>query len=163
MAGAEIKVEKRREGPPTGPPVKIEINGEDIETLGALAEQSKNLIRDVPGLVNLKDDFAKAKPELRVLVDRSKATLLGLSTADISATVKTAISGSKVGRLPRGQGRVRHHRPPAPSRADRTWPTSTTCCIPTGSGGPGAAVHAWRGSSSAAASAPSATSTRSAW
>lgn len=97
MAGAEIKVEKEKHGPPTGPPVNIEISGEEIGILGALVEQSKALIKDVPGLVDLKDDFSKAKPEIRVLVDRNKATLLGLSTAVISTTVKAAISGSKLG------------------------------------------------------------------
>ncbi|MBE0577430.1 MAG: efflux RND transporter permease subunit [Desulfuromonadales bacterium] len=97
MAGAEIKVEKQENGPPTGPPINIEISGEEIDTLGALVEQSKALIKDVPGLVDLKDDFSKAKPEIRVVVNRNKATLLGLSTAAISTTVKAAISGSKVG------------------------------------------------------------------
>ena len=97
MAGAEIKVEKQEMGPPTGPPVNIEISGEEIGILGGLMGQARDLIKDVPGLVDLKDDFSKAKPEIRVLVDRNKATLLGLSTATISTTVKAAISGSKLG------------------------------------------------------------------
>lgn len=97
LAGAELKVEKQKEGPPTGPPVSVELSGEEIATLGLLADRAKALIEDVPGLVDLKDDFTKAKPEIRVLVDREKASLLGLSTADISRTVKAAISGSKLG------------------------------------------------------------------
>ncbi|ALC16941.1 acriflavin resistance protein/RND family efflux transporter [Desulfuromonas soudanensis] len=97
LAGAEIKVEKQKEGPPTGAPVSVEISGEDIVILGLLADQARSLIEDVPGLVDLKDDFTQAKPEIRVLVDREKASLLGLSTADISRTVKAAISGSKLG------------------------------------------------------------------
>ncbi|AMV71785.1 RND family efflux pump [Desulfuromonas sp. DDH964] len=97
LSGAELKVEKQKEGPPTGAPVSIELSGEDIVTLGLLADQAKGLIEEVPGLVDLKDDLTKAKPEIRVLVDREKATLLGLSTAAISNTVKAAISGSKLG------------------------------------------------------------------
>jgi multidrug efflux pump len=97
IAGAEIKIEKQKNGPPTGPPVNVELSGEDIEILGDLAIRARALIADVPGLVDLKDDFTKAKPEIRVLVDRQKASLLGLSTAEISRTVKAAISGSKLG------------------------------------------------------------------
>ncbi len=97
FVGAEIKVEKQEEGPPTGPPVNIEISGEEVATLATLAAKAKELIQDVPGLVDLKDDLAKAKPEIRVRVDRVKASLLGLSTADISRTIKAAISGSKLG------------------------------------------------------------------
>ncbi len=97
LPGAEIKVEKQKEGPPTGAPVSIEFNGEDIEVLAALSRQVKERIRDVAGLVDLKDDLVRAKPEIRVLVDREKASLLGLSTADISRTIKAAISGTRLG------------------------------------------------------------------
>ncbi len=103
IAGAEIKVEKQKNGPPTGPPVNIEISGENVETLGLLAARSRELIREVPGLVDLKDDFTKAKPEVRVLVDREKASLLGLSTAEISRMVKAAVSGTKLGVYRDGQ------------------------------------------------------------
>jgi len=97
LAGAEIKLEKQKNGPPTGPPVNIEVSGEDMQTLGALVDRVKELMNGVPGLVDIKDDFSKAKPEIMVRVDRNKATLLGLSTAEISNTVKAAISGSKLG------------------------------------------------------------------
>lgn len=97
FAGAEFKVEKQEEGPPTGPPVSVEISGEDIQVLDRLVSRAKELIKEVPGLVDLKDDFAKAKPEIRVDVDRQKASLLKLSTAEISEMVKAAISGTKLG------------------------------------------------------------------
>ncbi len=95
--GAEIKVEKERQGPPTGAPVTIEIIGDNVDIIGSLVEHARSLIKDVPGLVDLKDDLSRAKPEIRVLVDREKATLLGLSTADISIMVKASISGEKMG------------------------------------------------------------------
>jgi len=97
MSGAEFKVEKQEEGPPTGPPVSVEISGEEIAVLDQLVARAKGLIKDVPGLVDLKDDFAKAKPEIRIDVDREKASLLQLSTAEISEMVKAAISGTKLG------------------------------------------------------------------
>ena len=97
FTGAEIKVEKEEPGPPTGPPVSIEVSGERVVVLENLVSQVRARIKGVDGLVDLKDDFSRAKPELRVLVDREKATLLGLSTADISVLVKAAISGSKMG------------------------------------------------------------------
>jgi multidrug efflux pump subunit AcrB len=97
FAGAEIKVEKEKQGPPTGAPVTIEIIGENVDIVASLVEHARSLIQDVPGLVDLKDDLSRAKPEIRVQVDREKATLLGLSTADISIMVKASISGEKMG------------------------------------------------------------------
>lgn len=97
LAGAEFKIAKQEEGPPTGPPVSVEISGEEIQVLDRLASQARQLIKDVPGMVDLKDDFSKAKPEIRIDVDREKASLLQLSTAEISEMVKAAISGTKLG------------------------------------------------------------------
>ncbi len=97
IKGAEVQVEKEEEGPPTGPPVNIEITGKDIYVLGDLSARIRKKIKDVPGLVDLKDNFVRGKPEIRVQVDKEKAALLGLDTYTIAYTVKAAINGVKVG------------------------------------------------------------------
>ncbi len=97
IRGAEIQVEKEEEGPPTGAPINIEISGEDILMLGELAARVRKEIKDIPGLVDLKDNFVKGKPEILVRVDKEKAALLGLDTYTIAYTVKAAINGVKAG------------------------------------------------------------------
>ena len=97
IRGAEVQVEKEEEGPPTGAPINIEISGEDIFVLGELATMVRKEIRDIAGLVDLKDNFVKGKPEIRVRVDKEKAALLGLDTYTIAYTVKAAINGVKAG------------------------------------------------------------------
>ncbi|RJR51563.1 MAG: efflux RND transporter permease subunit [Desulfobacteraceae bacterium] len=97
ISGAEVQVEKEEEGPPTGPPVNLEISGKDIHVLGELAGKVRKKIKDIPGLVDLKDNFVKGKPEIRVRVDKEKAALLGLDTYLIAYTVKAAVNGAKVG------------------------------------------------------------------
>jgi multidrug efflux pump subunit AcrB len=95
--GAEVQVEKEQEGPPTGPPINIEISGEDILVLGELAARARRVIKDIDGLVDLKDNFVRGKPEIRVQVDKEKAALMGLDTYTIAYTVKSAINGVKAG------------------------------------------------------------------
>jgi multidrug efflux pump subunit AcrB len=95
--GAEVQVEKEEEGPPTGPPINIEIFGEDILMLGELAARARKVIKDISGLVDLKDNFVKGKPEIRVRVDKEKSALMGLDTYTIAYTVKSAINGVKAG------------------------------------------------------------------
>jgi len=97
MYGAEVQVEKEEEGPPTGPPINIEISGEDILLLGELAARARRVIKDIPGLVDLKDNFVRGKPEIAVRVDKEKAALMGLDTYTIAYTVKSAINGVKAG------------------------------------------------------------------
>ncbi len=95
IPGARIDVEKQRMGPPTGPPVNIEIAGEDFDTLGELARRVRLRIRNIPGLVDLRDDYDTGRPELRVVIDREKANLYNLNTAKIARTIRTAINGTK--------------------------------------------------------------------
>lgn len=97
MKGVELQVDKEKHGPPTGPAVNMEISGEQMQMLGELAALVRKEIRDIPGLVDLKDNFVKGKPEITIRVDKEKAALLGLDTYTIAYTVKAAVRGAKVG------------------------------------------------------------------
>ena len=95
IAGARIEVNKPEMGPPTGAPISIELSGDDFKVLGSLAQKIRREIRDIPGLVDLRDTFDQGRPELRVIIDREKARLYGLNTAKIANTVRTAINGTE--------------------------------------------------------------------
>ena len=103
MTGTEIEVTREEEGPPTGPPVNIEISGDNYQILGELAQQIRQKIRGIEGLVDDKDDYDVGLPELRVKVDREKAKLLGLNTVDIAYTVRTAINGTEAAKYRVGE------------------------------------------------------------
>lgn len=103
IPGAHFTVEKQKEGPPTGPPVNIEVSGEDIDVIERLVNEIRSRIESVPGLVDLQDDLARAQPEIRIVVDREKASLLQLSTSEISEMAKAAISGTKLGVFREGE------------------------------------------------------------
>jgi multidrug efflux pump subunit AcrB len=96
QAGADVKVVPQQMGPPTGAPVNIEVRGQQFDRMLGVSEEIKRRIKDVPGLVNLTDDFDRSRPEIRVIIDREQAARLGLSTRDIAQTVRTAFNGRKV-------------------------------------------------------------------
>ena len=95
IPGAKIEISKPQEGPPTGSAVEIQIKGEDFKILDENAEKIKALIKDVPGLSELEDDYDAGRPEVRIRIDREKAALLGLNTSQIAGTIRTAINGTK--------------------------------------------------------------------
>jgi multidrug efflux pump len=97
IPGAEIKVEREKEGPPTGAPVTVRISGEDFRALEQYSEQARRMIADVPNLVNLNSDLEATRPELAFTVDRRRAVLLGVNTATVGNFLKMAIFGTKVG------------------------------------------------------------------
>ncbi len=103
LTGADVKVEKERMGPPAEAPVVIRVKGEDVNVLSDLVAMIKEEVGDVPGLVDIEDDLSRAKPEIAIRVDREKATLLGLSTIEVSNTVKAAVNGWKIGDYREGE------------------------------------------------------------
>ncbi|MBN2289325.1 MAG: efflux RND transporter permease subunit, partial [Candidatus Glassbacteria bacterium] len=103
LTGAEIKVEIEENGPPTGPPINIEISGDDFTVLGRLAGEVRRMIAKVDGVVDIDDDYDAGRPELRVAVDREKAALVGLNTRDVAFTIRTAINGTEAAKYRVGE------------------------------------------------------------
>ncbi|MFQ5824179.1 MAG: efflux RND transporter permease subunit [bacterium] len=95
IPGARIEVQQPHMGPPTGPPINVEISGDDFKILGDLAAKVRKEIKQIPGLVDLKDDFDQGRPELKVRIDRRKAAIYGLNTSKIASTIRTAIYGTE--------------------------------------------------------------------
>ncbi|MEE3041265.1 MAG: efflux RND transporter permease subunit [Candidatus Latescibacterota bacterium] len=98
VAGAEISVDKPQEGPPSGPPVNVEISGEDPEVLKDLSDRVLQILRNASvhaQLTGLESDLDEARPELSVFVDREKAAIYGLSTTKVAGMVRTAVQGTE--------------------------------------------------------------------
>ncbi|MEW6511902.1 MAG: efflux RND transporter permease subunit [Bacteroidota bacterium] len=95
VPGADIKVSKQAMGPPVGAPVSVEISGEDYDQLAFLSARAQALIKDIAGLVDLKDNYNTGKPEVTVVVDREKAALLWMNTGQIASTVRAAVNGAE--------------------------------------------------------------------
>jgi CzcA family heavy metal efflux pump len=95
VAGANVVLAKQDMGPPTGAPVSIEIRGDDLQVLGVIAQEVRQTMRGIPGIIDLQDDLELSRPEIQILVDRRQAALRGVNTQSIAQTVRTAINGTK--------------------------------------------------------------------
>lgn len=103
VPGVEATMTLQQMGPPVGAPVNVEIVGEDYERLSELSKAIQAEIADVEGLVDLRDDYNPAKPELRVVVDREKAALYNLSTTSIANAVRNAFNGAEASKYRVGE------------------------------------------------------------
>ena len=103
LAGGSVQIQKQSGGPPTGPPVNIEISGDDFVKLGKISEDIQSQIKDIPGLKDLTDDFNESRPEIKITVDREKAALYKLTTATIAGTIRTAINGTAASKFRVGE------------------------------------------------------------
>ncbi|MDH3543177.1 MAG: efflux RND transporter permease subunit [Desulfobulbaceae bacterium] len=96
IPGAKITVAEQEEGPPTGAPINIEIAGDDFDILGRLAKTIRELIGNIPFVVDIRDDYVAGTPTVRIKLDRQKAALFGLYTDNIGTALKTAYNGLEV-------------------------------------------------------------------
>ncbi len=102
FTGAEYRVEIQKNGPPTGEPVGVEISGKNYQKLSEYAREVKEIVRQIPGVVDLKDDYEGGKPEVRIEVDREQAMLRKVNTTTISNAVRAAINGIEASVLREG-------------------------------------------------------------
>jgi len=99
IPGTEIEFTKQEQGPPTGPPVNIEISGPQFDRIVQISTELKRRLTDaaqtgaLPGLVDITDNLNTGRPEVQVDVDRDQAAEYGLSTSQIAQTVRSAIQG----------------------------------------------------------------------
>lgn len=96
FTGARLSIDKQEMGPPTGKPINIEISGDDFSVLGNLAGSIQEKIRDIPGLVDLRDDYDTGRPEILVDPSPEKAARLGIRTSDVARLIRTAVHGTEV-------------------------------------------------------------------
>ncbi len=105
IPGAEITVEQEGGGPPTDPPVNIEIFGDDFEANSKVATDLYNYLdtNRVDGIANLAMDVDLNNPEVTILVDKERAAIEGVSSAQVGTAIRTALFGSEVSKLKDGE------------------------------------------------------------
>jgi HAE1 family hydrophobic/amphiphilic exporter-1 len=76
-----------------GVPIQLAMVGKDTTTLLETAERVKQLISQIPGIKDPDLSWSAGKPELQVVVDRERATRLGVSLTEIALALRTAYEG----------------------------------------------------------------------
>ena len=78
-------------------PIAVHVSGPDLARLQQITAEAKEIVRDVPGLVELKSSLEGRKPEVLVDVDRDLAANVGLSVAQVGRTLRPALAGETAG------------------------------------------------------------------
>lgn len=102
--GVQIVVAPNADGPPTGPPINIELKGDHIDSLALLSERMIAFInkQGFQGIEELKADVKIGKPELIIDIDREAARRYGISTGQIASVIRTSVFGKEVSKFKDG-------------------------------------------------------------
>ncbi len=105
IPGASIEVTQEDGGPPTDPPVNIEVSGDNFEEIAKVSSQLFAYldVNPVEGVENLQSNIDLNNPEITINVDREKAMMEGLSTGQIGMEIRTAVFGKEVSKLKEGE------------------------------------------------------------
>lgn len=132
-AGARIEVREFENGPPIDAPIAMRIEGPDLDTLRALAARVERVVATTAGTQYVRNPLAVARTDLALHVDRQKAGLLGVATAELDRTVRLGVAGLEAGRFRAADGdeypitvRVPREGRPSTEILDRIHVASTT-------------------------------------
>lgn len=75
--------------------LQVTIRGYDPETTNALALQVRDAMLSVNGVAEAQVSRRPGSPEMLVRVDRLKAASMGMSVAEVAATLETAVGGRR--------------------------------------------------------------------
>jgi multidrug efflux pump len=105
IPGAQIAVAQEAAGPPTDPPINIEVQSEDFDKLTSTAKSLKSYLDSlqIPGVEELKMDVDLTNPEITLTVNRERALIAGVSTAQIGQQLRTALFGREVSKIKDGE------------------------------------------------------------
>lgn len=102
--GVKIEVKRFQQGPPISAPVEMRIMGNNLDTLDILSTKVEKLIKERSGSMYVRNDLKYVKSDIIVDVNREKAGLYGISSAEIAKTVRLAIAGLQVGEISNTKG-----------------------------------------------------------
>ena len=74
-------------------PIQISVRGTEIDELDRLSRALVSAMRQIPGTADIENSLEKSKPELRVNVDRQRASDLGIPVATIASTMQAGVVG----------------------------------------------------------------------
>jgi multidrug efflux pump subunit AcrB len=108
IPGADIVVDQEQGGPPQPKPISVEIRGDDFRDLIRVSEAVRHYLDslNIPGVEELNSDLIVSKPEINIQIDRERANMEGISTAQIGSEFRTAILGKEVTKFRDGEDEI---------------------------------------------------------
>ena len=74
-------------------PIQISVRGPEIDELDRISRGLVDAMRKIPGVADIENSLEKSKPELRVEVNRQRASDLGIPVSMIATTMQAGVVG----------------------------------------------------------------------
>lgn len=98
-ADAQVRFKEFLQGPPLQAPIAIRVVGDNLDDLRIAAQDVVDIIANTEGTVNYDTPISKHKVDLRVAVQRDKASIYQISLETLDRTVRAGLVGLEAGTL----------------------------------------------------------------
>ncbi len=103
LPDAVVKAQRLKQGGGSGIPVQVRVSGTDPDVLFRISEEIRGKLNEIPGTLNIEDDWGPKLKKLVVQIDEAKARRAGLSNQDIALSLQTALIGFETGDFREGE------------------------------------------------------------
>lgn len=93
ISGADIEVQELQNGPPSGAPVQVRLQSKSMDTLEQTAQEYMEILKGIPGTRDVSSSISEGNPEIQVIVDKERASRLGLSDIQVALAIRNAVNG----------------------------------------------------------------------
>jgi HAE1 family hydrophobic/amphiphilic exporter-1 len=74
-------------------PITIEIKGDKLEVMESIVRKIEMKLENIPGIFDVANDIPEPSPEVRIVIDKDKASLYNISVVDLARISQTVLRG----------------------------------------------------------------------
>lgn len=95
IADGKISVMTPSNGPPSGAPIVVKIQGDNLNDLAVATDKLTRVLETIPGTRDVASSLSNDGTEIDLSIDREKASQYGLTASNVATTLRAAVSGIK--------------------------------------------------------------------
>lgn len=95
ITSADVQVLQSSDGPPSGTPIQIRFQGDNLDDLVVAADRGKQLLYTIPHVTNITSSTQNNGTAFDLSIDRAKAAALGVNTQTVGQVLRASVNGVK--------------------------------------------------------------------
>ena len=104
IPGARIVVKEFENGPPIEAPIAVRIFADDLDVLARYSAEVERVLSGIEGTRSVNNKLRVRRTDLRVVIDKPMAAMLGVPETEIDRAVRLAFAGIEVGKFRESDG-----------------------------------------------------------
>jgi multidrug efflux pump subunit AcrB len=97
IPGARIEIKEFKNGTPEEAPIEVAFFGSNLDTLKRLSMMGEQLLKGVKGTTFVQNPMKTTSTDLKIIINKDKAGMLGVPIFEIQKTIRMAMVGLSAG------------------------------------------------------------------